>query len=275
MSTSLPRHLTALALTATLASGCTGDPGGDPGAGPAGGSGNFESGERSRDRGGDRSMGPSAAALPSPLPAPTLDPDGFVAAVDNPWLPLLPGTRWTYRAGDGAREERILVTVTARTRRVAGVDAVVVHDRVRAADGTLLEDTWDWYAQDAAGNVWYLGEDTTAYEDGRASREGSWEAGVDGAQAGLAMPARPRVGQSYPQELLPGEAEDRGEVVALGVAVTVPAGSYPDTVQTRDTTPLEPRLVEHKFYAAGVGLVREETVRGGDEVVELVAFRGP
>jgi hypothetical protein len=209
------------------------------------------------------------------VPTPTPARDDFVDGVDNPWFPLVPGTVWTYRATGEDGRQRITVEVTDRTRVVQGVATVVVHDRVTDARGRLVEDTEDWYAQDTAGNVWYFGEDTTAYDGGRPDTQGSWEAGVDGAAAGLAMPATPRVGDGYAQEQLAGVAEDRGEVLALDDATTVPAGTFDGLLKTEDTTPLEPGLVEWKLYARGLGVVREETVAGGEERVELVRVRAP
>jgi hypothetical protein len=166
----------------------------------------------------------------------------------------------------------VTVTVLDETREVQGVTATVVHDVVRDPDGAVLEDTYDWYAQDAAGNVWYLGEDTTEYDGRRVSKEGSWEAGVDGAQAGLAMPASPRVGDGYRMEHYAGVAEDRAQVLRLDASASVPYGDFTGLLETEDSTPLEPGVVEHKLYAEGVGVVREETVAGGDEVVELVSM---
>jgi hypothetical protein len=160
-------------------------------------------------------------------------------------------------------------------REVAGVPATVVRDVVTDAEGEVVEDTRDWFAQDVEGNVWYLGEDTVSFEGGRPTSEGSWEAGVDGAQAGLVMPAVPRVGDGYQQEWAEGEAEDRARVLSLDASRATPYGGWDDLLQTEETTPLEPDVLEHKFYARGVGLVLEESP-GGDEVVELVSFReGP
>jgi hypothetical protein len=215
--------------------------------------------------------GVDGLTVPTPSPAPR----DFVDGVDNPWFPLVPGTVRTYRATGADGRQRITVTVTDRTRVVQGVTTVVVHDRVSDARGRLVEDTDDWYAQDTAGNVWYFGEDTTAYAGGRPDNEGSWEAGVDGAEAGLAMPADPRVGDGYAQEHLTGVAEDRGEVLALDEATTVPAGAFDGLLETEDTTPVEPGVVERKLYARGVGVVREETVVGGEESVELVDVHAP
>lgn len=209
------------------------------------------------------------------IPTPDPDPDDFVVSIDNPWLPLVPGTVWRYQVRSEDGQEVNTVTVTDRTRVVQGVTTTVVHDVVTTATGKLVEDTWDWFAQDAAGNVWYFGEDTTAYDGKRASKEGSWEAGVNGAMAGLVMPAEPRVGDGFRQEFLKGVAEDQASVVSVTQQVTVTTGTYDDVLQTEDTTPLEPGLVEHKFYARGVGLVAERDVTGGSDEVELVSFTQP
>lgn len=198
-----------------------------------------------------------ATALPRGAEPVELDPTRFTAEVTNPWFPLQPGTRWTYRetTEDGEVVE-VVVTATSATREIAnGVTARVVRDTV-TSDGAIVEDTRDWYAQDRDGTVWYLGEDTAEFEDGMVTtREGSFEAGVDGAQPGVIMPASPEPGTAYRQEYYAGEAEDRGEILALGERAGVPAGRYDGLVQTVDTTPLEPDVLEHKFYAEGVGLV--------------------
>jgi hypothetical protein len=206
------------------------------------------------------------------VPTPSPDPADFVAGIDNPYLPLRPGSEWVYEV-TGEEPGTITVTVTDETRVVAGVTATVVRDVVTDADGDVVEDTYDWFAQDRDGNVWYLGEDTTAYDRrGRPDTEGSWEAGVDGARAGLAMPATPRLGDGYRQEYDPGEAEDRATVLALDEVRQVGGVLYDDLVVTEDTTPLEPGLVERKYYAPGTGLVYEETTSGGEEQVELVSY---
>jgi hypothetical protein len=205
-----------------------------------------------------------------------LDPADFTTRIDNPYWPMTPGSRWVHRetGGEGA-PHRVVVTVTHRTKRVAaGIVARVVHDRVTQA-GELVEDTRDWYAQDADGNVWYLGEATKEYEHGEVtSTNGSWEAGVDGAQAGVIMPAHPRVGMTYRQEYLAGEAEDRGRVLSLDERVEVPAGSFDHVLMTRDWTPLEPDVVEHKFYARGTGPVLALDISGAGGREELLRFTG-
>ena len=205
------------------------------------------------------------------IPTPSPDAADFVDTIDNPWLPFTPGSTWVYRTTSSEGEQTDTVTVLDQAKVVAGVTTTVVHDLAVDEDGVTVEDTYDWYAQDAAGNVWYFGEDTTAYEDGKASTEGSWEAGVDGAQAGIVMLATPRVGDGYKQESLEGAAEDRARILSLTATATSPAGDFADTVLTEDTTPLEPGLVERKYYARGVGTVREEDITGGDEVVVLLS----
>jgi len=207
----------------------------------------------------------TATALPQSDEAIELDPAGFSADVTNRWFPLDPGTRWTYREiTEDGEEVRVVVTATAAIHQVAaGVTARVVRDTV-TLDGEIIEDTLDWYAQDADGTVWYVGEDTAEFEDGKlTTREGSFEAGVDGAQGGVIMPASPEVGMTYRQEYYAGEAEDRGEVLALDQRASVPAGDYDGLLQTADTTPLEPAVLEHKYYAHDVGLVLTLDKEGG------------
>lgn len=209
------------------------------------------------------------------IPTPSADPDDFVGTIDNPWLPLEPGTRWVYRSV-GDEPETVTVTVTDETRVVQGVTTTVVRDVVTGPDGDVVERTDDWFAQDTEGNVWYFGEDTTEYDArGRPDTHGSWEAGVDGARAGVVMLARPRVGDGYQQELYEGEAEDRGKVLALDETVQIGLGAYDGVLMTEETTPLEPGLVEHKYYVRGLGLVLEETVAGGEGRLELVGHSGP
>jgi hypothetical protein len=215
---------------------------------------------------------PSSAELPQGSKAVELDPSEFSAEVDNRYWPLEPGTRWTYRELDAhGTALAVVVTATSETKRLAnGVTARVVRDTV-LEDGELVEDTFDWYAQDAAGHVWYMGERTAEYENGKvATRAGSWEAGADGAQPGLIMPANPEDDMRYRQEYYAGEAEDNGEVLAVSEQVEVPAGHFTDVVMTRDTNALEPRVLEYKLYAPGVGLVLALGVSGGGGREELL-----
>ncbi len=218
----------------------------------------------------------AACTRPSPAGeayAPRIDPTRFVTIIDNPYLPLTPGTTFVYEGRSDGELEHIEVTVTGETRRILGVECVVVRDTV-SVDGEVIEDTYDWYAQDVAGAVWYFGEDSRTYENGElVSTEGSWEAGVDGAQPGIVMLADPQVGDTYRQEYYAGVAEDMGEVLSLTESVTVPYGSYEDVLQTRDWTPLEPGVVEHKYYARGVGFVLEVMAEGGEARIELIDLR--
>ena len=206
------------------------------------------------------------------IPTPSADPADFVEGIDNPWLPLTPGNAWVYESM-GSEQETTTVTVTDQTKVVQGVTITVVHDVVTDADGDVVEDTFDWFAQDSAGNVWYFGEDSTEYDErGRPDTAGSWEAGVDGAQAGIVMLATPRVGDGYQQEFSEGIAEDRATVLSLDESVNVPFGSFADVLQTHETNPLEPGVAERKYYARGVGLVFEEGVSGSFERSQLVDF---
>ena len=208
--------------------------------------------------------------------APELDPADFVAVIDNPYMPLKPGMRWVYDGTDDDETEHIEVVVLDETKEVLGIPAVVVRDTVSDADGQVVEDTYDWYAQDRDGNVWYLGEDTTEFENGEpAAKTGSWEAGVDGAYAGIVMPADPVEGHAYRQEYYKDEAEDLGEIIAVGAGPeTVAAGTYDDLVVTRDWNPLDPDVVEEKTYAPGVGFILEVKTVGGTGRVELTSFSG-
>jgi hypothetical protein len=202
-----------------------------------------------------------------------LDPADFTTKIDNRYFPMTPGTRWVYREmGENGRPQRDVVTVLHRTKKVAaGVRARVVHD-VATQGGRIVEETFDWYAQDSDGTVWYLGEDTTEHGDaGATTREGSWEAGVRGAQAGVIMPARPRPGLRYRQEYYKGHAEDRAEIASLHGRAKVPFGRFNDVLVTRDTNALKPGSFEHKYYAPGIGPVLGVSRSGSRE--ELVSFR--
>jgi hypothetical protein len=196
----------------------------------------------------------------------------FIRTVDNPWFPLRPGATFVYRGVKDGVPTRDVVHVTRATRVIDGVRCTAVTDRLYAS-GHLAERTTDWYAQDRAGTVWYFGEDTAELDaSGKVtSREGSWLSGVNGARAGVFMPAHPRVGQAFRQEFLKGHAQDHFRVLDLHASARTPAVDSKSALLTREWTPLEPGVVDHKLYVRGVGLVDERTVRGGDERAVLVS----
>jgi hypothetical protein len=230
------------------------------------------------DDGGDSGTetGAAAQALPQGSEPVNLDPADFTTEIDNPYWPMTPGSRWVYEETDEEGTAlKVVVTVTDQTKTIAnGVEARVVRDVV-SEDGEPIEITDDWYAQDSAGNVWYLGEDTAEYKGGKVvTREGSFEAGVDGAQPGIIMPGNPEVGLAYRQEYLAGEAEDKAKVLSLDAQATVPFGSFDGVLETEDINPLsEPKpTVEHKFFARDVGPVLTIGVSGGGGREELVSY---
>jgi len=218
-----------------------------------------------------------ACDLPQGSGRVAIDPADFTTKIDNAWWPMKPGSRWVYRetAPDGTAQ-RVVVTVLNKTKLIAnGVRARIVHDAV-TEDGEPVEVTNDWYAQDRCGNVWYLGEDTKEYENGKVvSTKGSFEAGVDGAQPGVIVPAKPRPGMRYRQEYYAGHAEDRAEVFSLTERAEVPFGYFRKgrVLMTRDLNPLEPKVLEYKFYARGIGPVLAIGVSGGSDREELVSYK--
>lgn len=235
--------------------------------------------------GADGPSGSAASGAPEPPPPaavesatpyePTIDPADFVAVIDNPYFPLRPGSRWVLEGSGDAEGEVDTVTVLEETRVVMGVECVVVRDEV-SQDGEPVEITDDWYAQDRDGNVWYFGEETAEYANGEVvSTGGSWEAGVDGAQPGIIMAARPLVGVAYRQEFYAGEAEDMAVAVELDQRAEVAAGSFDNVLVTEDWTPLEPDVRERKSYAPGVGLIAERQIAGGNSAFQLVEWSIP
>ena len=201
-----------------------------------------------------------------------IDPAQFVARVDHPYFPLVPGTRFVFHETKDGKTNINEVTVMSETKVIMGVTCTVVHDVV-LANGATEEETYDWYAQDKAGNVWYFGEDTKEFlPKGVISTEGSWTAGVNNARPGLMMPGQPAPGAPYRQEYLKGHAEDMGQVVHLGDAVTVPFGALTGCVRTKEWSMLEAGT-DSKWYAKGLGLVRAESA--SKEVLELVSVTQP
>ena len=206
---------------------------------------------------------------------PVLDPANFVAVIDNPYFPLPVGRTLVYEGIKDGQSQVDTVTVTDQTKVIEGITARMVSD-VSTHDGTLLEKTFDWYAQDKQGNVWYLGEDTTAYlASGKTDTSGSWQAGVHDAEPGIIMEANPQIPDAYRQEFLVGEAEDTAWVVERGGTVTVPYGKLRNTLTTLEATRIEPGLYDQKNYAPGIGIVLEQSLTGPTEIAKLVSVIGP
>jgi hypothetical protein len=232
------------------------------------------SGESETGRG---AHGTTSEATGSKLPQGSepfaVDPADFTTRIDNPYWPMRPGSRWVYRETDAEGSvSRVVVTVLEKTKTIMGIEARIVHDRV-TEKGEIKEDTYDWYAQDSEGNLWYLGEDTTEYENGKPkSKEGSWEAGFRGALPGVILPAHPTVGLTYREEYYKGHAEDGAQILFRDALVRVPYGRFEHGLQTRNFSGIEPDVIEEKIYARGVGIVLEITVSGGSDRTELVSY---
>src|SRR5215208_835336 len=216
----------------------------------------------------------SGSDLPQGSEPVKLDPADFTTQIDNPYWPMTPGSVWVYRETDAeGAMMRVEVTVTSKTKRIAnGVEARVVHDLV-TEKGHPVENTYDWYAQDSDGNLWYMGEDTKEYENGKIeSTEGSWAYAVDGAQAGVVVPADPEQGMRYREEYYAGHAEDAAEVLNVDSQVQVPYGQFKRAMLTRNYSSLEPTVEAMKLYARGVGPVMELLVSGGSGRTELLSY---
>jgi hypothetical protein len=192
--------------------------------------------------------------------------------IDNMYLPLIPGVTMIYNGTSAGDPTRDVFVVTNDTKEILGITARVVHDD-GYAKGKHEETTNDWFAQDDNGNVWYMGEFTTDLSN-KGSHEGSWEAGVKGAKAGIVMEAKPNVGDTYNQEFAKGVAEDKGTVLSLNETVTVPFGTFSNVLKTKDFSPLEPDIVENKYYAQHLGQVKAINVKGESEVETLVQING-
>jgi hypothetical protein len=215
--------------------------------------------------------GMGSAAPRPPIPVLPLSRD-FVTRIDNKYFPLRPGRTFRFRGSQGGKARRVSVFVTRKTKTILGIRATVVLDQVLVG-GKREEKTFDWYAQDKRGNVWYLGEESSDFVNGRWVRsDGSWEAGVNGARAGIVMKAKPSVGGAYRQEYYAGHAEDMAKVLSADTRVVVPYGSFDHAFETSEWTPLEPGVVEHKYYVKGLGNVRTIMVKGGSEEERLVSI---
>ena len=199
---------------------------------------------------------------------------GFSARVDNPWYPLEPGSTYVYQGVKDGEPSREVMTVTRRTKVIDGAPCAVIRDLLYLR-GRLEERTTDWYSQDAKGNVWYFGEKTAELgKTGKViSTAGSWTSGVGGARAGIFMFAHPTPGRWARQEYYKGQAEDHFKVLSTQVSVTVPYISTTHAMLTKEWTPLEPGVIDHKYYVRGIGTVLEQTAKGPLERNELVSFR--
>jgi len=221
---------------------------------------------------GSQASGPIESGAGPGWPA-ALSPSDFVARVDNPWFPLQPGSEYRYTGLKDRSETVDVVRVTDRAKRILGVKTTVVHDVV-AVNGRPEEETNDFYAQDRHGNVWYFGEATKTLDSHghTISTEGSFQAGVNGARAGVLIPGHPKVGLVARQEFSPGQAEDHFRVLDLNAEVSVPFVSSRNALRTREWTPLEPDVLDNKYYVRGIGTVREIAVKGPVERLRLVSF---
>jgi hypothetical protein len=222
---------------------------------------------------GATAVADAAMASAGTLYAPRFDPRDFVGVVNHRFFPLKPGMRWEYSGVEDGEKETNVVLVTGERKEILGISATVVLDRV-FVEGELKEKTFDWFAQDSRGNVWYLGEDTKELEGGKVvSTEGSWEAGKNGAVPGIIMPAHPQPGQHYRQEFLKGEAEDEASITARGLDVTVPFGSFHNCLKTVEFTLLEPGVSEAKFYCPDIGFVKARGIQGPETRLVLTELR--
>src|SRR5690349_14475903 len=218
---------------------------------------------------------PTLNAGSAPAYEPQLRPADFSVVVDNPYFPLPVGRTWVYRGVRDGQTQIDRVTVTSKTKLVAeGITARVVRD-VATHNGKLLEKTADWYAQDNHGNVWYVGEDTTAFlPNGQTDKSGSWEAGVNDAEPGIVMLANPQIPDAYRQEFLAGEAEDTAWIINRGGSIKLPFKVVHNVVTSLEFTVLEPTVIDKKIYAPGLGIVKEQAVQGPQEVATLVSVHG-
>jgi hypothetical protein len=226
---------------------------------------------------------PGIASPHAPTP-PLPRPSDFASRINNPWLPFPPGLVLTYRGIKDGQRAIDIETVTHKTKVIKGIRATVIHDRTYLWTGHgakrrkyLGERTSDFYAQDKQGNVWYLGENTAVLAlDGHViSTDGTWRTGINGARAGIFIAAHPRIGTGGFQEFYPGHAEDRYRVLRLDAHARTPVAASRHALLTRETTALEPGVVDHKYYIRGIGDVIEQTVKGGNEHFALVSIKRP
>jgi len=192
--------------------------------------------------------------------------------IDNKYFPLKPGTTMIYNGSSDGDPTRDVFAVSNETKEILGIPTRVIHDDGYVKD-KHEEMTNDWFAQDDQGNIWYMGEFTTDLSN-KKSHEGSWEAGVKGARAGIIMEAIPKVGDTYNQEFSKGVSEDKGSVLSLNEKVSVPYGSFSNVLKTKDFSPLEPKIVENKYYAQNIGEIKALNVKGEQEKETLIQING-
>jgi len=214
---------------------------------------------------------PTLAPIQTPY-SPKIDPANFVSTVDNPYWPLKPGTTFHYKGIRGKTPQTDNEVVTHQTKQVLGVASTVVRDTV-SEHGKPIERTFDWYAQDKYGNVWYMGEDSLELKHGHfITASDSWKGGVNGGEPGIIMPGKPRPGDAYRQEYYPpGQALDQARVLSLNGKVTVPDGSFKGLLVTSEHAPGDPQ-VEQKYYSPGTGEGQETVVKGHHEQFKLVGI---
>ncbi|MBC5823517.1 MAG: hypothetical protein GIW99_00015 [Candidatus Eremiobacteraeota bacterium] len=209
------------------------------------------------------------APKPTPNFAPAFDAANFGSKIDNPYYPLEVGKTMKYAGIKDGEKTSEDFAITRDRKKILGVDTTVVYD-VMQQNGKLVEETYDWFAQDKAGNVWYFGEQTRALDKGKWTTEGSWQAGVAGAKPGIYMQGQPKVGDAYMQEFYQGHAGDSAVVLSLSEPITVPIGSYRNVQLTMEWSPDDPGSIDAKYYVKGLGVVRELAATGATEVMNLV-----
>ncbi len=263
--------LTVLALVLSACSS-GGSSGGSTGSGTTGATGGSSVPSTSTGP-----TGPTPTAVPTLPPySVNINPADFTNVVTNPYFKLTPGSTRTYAGTKDGVPLQAVFEVLKQTKTIIGVKCVVVQDTV-TLNGSLEEKTLDWFAQDSKGNVWYFGEDSKDYKNGAVvGTTGTWLSGVNGGQPGIVMQAAPTPGAPYVEEYLPGVAEDHAQVLKSTASITVPTGSYKNVVITKNTNPIDPSLVEHKWYAPGIGMVYEVKKYGGShmEIEHLVKVTG-
>jgi len=217
---------------------------------------------------------PSSTSACGTTYAPVLDPVNFVTVLDNPYFPLPVGRKLVYQGVRDGQTQTDTVTVTDQKKLILGIQTTVVDD-VATHGSTVLEKTFDFYAQDKQGNVWYLGEDTTAFlPNGKTDTSGSFVAGINGAQPGIIMEANPQIPDAYRQECAAGEAEDTAWVVGTTGSVSITYGKVRDVLSTLEATRIEPGAYDEKVYGPGIGIVREQALTGTSEFAQLVSVTG-